>query len=172
MEKAATEFFSSTHFAVAGASNDARKYGYQVLQWYTSHTLPVTPLNPTTPAITITHLPPPHESLQTLPTKPSVSSLPASELLLTSLSIITPPAVTLKVLTEAKEAGVRAVWLQPGSFDEAGWEFAMREWKGRAVAGMEGSTRGGEGWCVLVDGEAALERARRETKAGKGERKL
>lgn len=39
-------FFLAQRFAVAGASNDAHKYGYKVLKWYTVHDLPVTPINP------------------------------------------------------------------------------------------------------------------------------
>jgi predicted CoA-binding protein len=63
--------------------------------------------------------------------------------------------VTRGVLREAKEAGVRAVWLQPGSFDEEGLSWARGEFE-TVVAG--------EGWCVLVDGEAGLEGAREKGK--------
>jgi predicted CoA-binding protein len=41
-----------------------------------------------------------------------------------SVSIITPPAGTLKVSKEANEAGVPTIWLQPGSFDDEGLEYA------------------------------------------------
>jgi predicted CoA-binding protein len=84
------------------------------------------------------------------PTLPSVSSLPVPAE--TAVSIVTPPAVTLRVLRDAKAAGVPAVWLQPGSFDDEGLRFAMKEFAA-AVAGPGG--RGSEGWCVLVDGERA-----------------
>jgi hypothetical protein len=47
--------------------------------------------------------------------------------------------------------------LQPGSFDEEGLEYAKREFK--ASVGGEGG-RGGEGWCVLVDGEGCLKAAK------------
>lgn len=86
------------------------------------------------------------------------------------MSIITPPKVTLKVLQEAKEVGIPAVWLQPGSFDEEVWRFAQGNFKA-AVGGKGG--RGGEGWCVLVDGERAMEGAgRAEGKSEKTEKKL
>ena len=75
--------------------------------------------------------------------------------------------MTKKVLEEARQAGVRRVWLQPGSFDRGlleGWEkdggFES------LVAGWEGLRKGGEGWCVLVHGEGALE----EGRGGMGER--
>lgn len=59
--------------------------------------------------------------------------------------------------------GVRAVWLQPGSFGANEMAFAEKEFPGAAVGGYGGGTRGGEGWCVLVDGEEAL----RESGKGK-----
>jgi len=61
--------------------------------------------------------------------------------------------VTLKILKEAKAAGIKAVWMQPGSFDKEGLDFATQEFES-AVAG--GRKRGGEGWCVLVDGEGIM----------------
>ena len=70
-----------------------------------------------------------------------------------SLSVITPPKVTRELLKEAKEAGILAVWLQPGRFDEEGLEYARKEFKA-AIAGNGGE--GGEGWYVLVDGEGAI----------------
>lgn len=95
-----------------------------------------------------------------MPTQPSPLAL-GEAARQTALSVITPPAVTRKVLAEAKEAGIRAVWLQPGSFDKEGLAYAKREWPQATVAGFEKDdsgfgTRGGEGWCVLVDGDAGL----------------
>lgn len=73
------------------------------------------------------------------------------------MSVITPPAATLKVLQEAKALNVPAVWLQPGTFDDAVLKFARDEYGGEVVAGEGG--RGSEGWCVLVDGDRALKAA-------------
>ena len=64
----------------------------------------------------------------------------------------------MKVLEEAKKVGVQAVWLQPGTFDDAVLAFAFKEFK--AALGGDGG-RGSEGWCVLVDGEKALKAAGR-----------
>jgi hypothetical protein len=63
------------------------------------------------------------------------------------------------LLKEAKEAGIPAVWLQPGSFDAEVLEYAQANFKA-AIGGNSG--RGGEGWCVLVDGEEGLRIAGRE----------
>ena len=73
--------------------------------------------------------------------------------------MITPPAVTKQLLEEAKEAGVAAVWLQPGSFDDDVLAYAKANFN--AAIGGEGGG-GGEGWCVLVDGEEGLRLAERE----------
>lgn len=167
METAAKVFFSSPRFAVAGASQDTQKFGYKglclfslqlvastnielrvVLAWYHSRNLPVQPVTPSRPSINV--------SSTEYTTVASPSALPRpSE---TSLSIITPPPVTLKILQEAKEAGVPAVWLQPGSFDDEGLRYAQKEFK----AGV-----GGDGWCVLVDGDRARKSAQDEMEHGK-----
>lgn len=66
--------------------------------------------------------------------------------------------MTLKILKEAKIAGIKAVWMQPGSFDKDGLDFAAKEFE--SVVGG-GRKRGGEGWCVLVDGEGIMQAAGR-----------
>ena len=80
------------------------------------------------------------------------------------MSIITPPKVTRKVLEEAKKIGIENVWLQPGTFDDEVLEYAFKEFK--AALGGDGG-RGGEGWCVLVDGEKAIKAAGRTEGEGK-----
>ncbi|KAL1956116.1 hypothetical protein VTO42DRAFT_7635 [Malbranchea cinnamomea] len=146
MEAAVKRFFSSPRFAVAGASTDPTKFGYKILAWYHQHSLPVTPLNPKSPEIKL-----PSKSY---PTVQSASSLPAPTE--TSLSIVTPPKVTLQVLREAKEVGIPAVWLQPGTYDDEVIQFAKNNFEA-AVGGQGGA--GSEGWCVLVDGEDGLQSA-------------
>lgn len=69
------------------------------------------------------------------------------------------------MLREAKDAGVSSVWLQPGSFDDEGLEYARREFKA-GVGGPDGGM-GGEGWCVLVDGDRLLQAVKEEKKTGK-----
>ena len=46
-----------------------------------------------------------------------------------------------------------------GSFNEEGLEYAMKEFKA-AVGGTGG--KGGEGWCVLMDGDNAIHSAQQE----------
>lgn len=84
-------------------------------------------------------------------TVPSPSSLPYPRE--TSLSIVTPPSITLEILREAKKSGIPSVWLQPGSFDNEWLEYAKTEF----IAGIGGEGGLGEdGWCLLVDGDLAL----------------
>ncbi|OCT50858.1 hypothetical protein CLCR_09194 [Cladophialophora carrionii] len=145
MEAAAKRFFSLPYFAVTGASQDKSKFGYRLLAWYHQHTLPVTPINPTRPSISLPS--------KTYDTVPSVSALPHPDQ--TALSFVTPPAITRRTLREAKAAGVKAVWFQPGSFEDEDWKYAKENFES-AIGGFEDGTVGGEGWCVLVDGENAL----------------
>ncbi|KAJ5914292.1 hypothetical protein N7504_003175 [Penicillium tannophilum] len=143
---AVKRFFSSPRFAVAGASNDTNKFGYKILAWYHQHSLPVTPLNPRAAQISL-----PSRAYDTVP---SPAGLPSPTQ--TSLSVVTPPPVTFKLLQEAHSVGIPAVWLQPGTFDDSVLEFARGHFEA-VIAGDGG--QGGEGWCVLVDGDDGLEAA-------------
>lgn len=125
-----------------------------VLAWYDAHSLPVQPITPSRSAITVSSA-----IYQTLPS-PSALPFPTE----TSLSIITQPSVTLQILREAKGAGIKAVWLQPGSFDDEGLTYAKREFA--AAIGGDGG-RGSSGWCILVDGDRALKEAREDQEKGK-----
>ncbi|KAE8350893.1 CoA binding domain-containing protein [Aspergillus coremiiformis] len=144
--EAVKRFFSSPRFAVAGASNDSNKFGYKILAWYHQHSLPVTPLNPRAPQIQL-----PSRVYDTV-ASPRALSTPSH----TSLSVVTPPAVTLPLLQEAHSVGIPAVWLQPGTFDDTVLDFARQHFSA-VIAGDGGA--GSEGWCVLVDGEEGLEAA-------------
>jgi len=154
MEAAIKTFFATPRFAVVGASSDPAKFGNKVFAWYLAHSLPATPINPRAPTVSV--------GTTSYPTVAGPSALESPRE--TALSIITPPAATLKVLHEAREAGVPAVWLQPGSYNDEVMAYARKEFKA-AIGGLEGedglSTNGEEGWCVLVDGEDGLELAGR-----------
>lgn len=154
MQAAAKTFFSAKQFAVAGASSNTAKFGYKIFVWYLDHNLKAIPLNPTAPNVDVGD-----QKYDTL-ASPSKVQDPAN----TSLSIITPPAVTAKLLQEAKESGIKAVWLQPGTFTEKELDYAVKEFPGAAVGGFSKGTVGGEGWCVLVDGDEAIEAAGRSGK--------
>lgn len=112
--------------------------------------LPVTPINPKSPSITV-------GSNQPLATVTSVNELPNPES--TGLSIVTPPNATKQILQDAKRLGIKAVFLQPGTYDQEVLDFARSEFEA-GIGGTDGGA-GFEGWCVLVDGDNGLKQASR-----------
>ncbi|KAF8199987.1 NAD-P-binding protein [Mycena galopus ATCC 62051] len=124
-------FLSSPYYAVIGASKDQSKFGTKILNWYKTRNMDVQPIHHKE-----THL----EGLETIP---SVAELRSPTQ--TSISIITPPKVTLGLLQAAMPLGVPAVWIQPGAADEgvAAW---VKE------NGMEHRVIYG-GPCILVEGD-------------------
>ena len=89
-----------------GASADRVKFGNKVLRWYienvgNSHQL--FPVNPKSPEL---------EGLKAIK---SIGELPNPRE--TSISVITPPHVTVQVLRDAAGLGITKIWLQPGSED-------------------------------------------------------
>jgi predicted CoA-binding protein len=94
------DFLAEGPYAVVGASNDRTKYGNRVLRAYQRKGWKVVPVNPREPEIEgLTAYP----DLKSLPEKPR------------GVSIITPPAVTERVVQDAADAGARFVWMQPGA---------------------------------------------------------
>lgn len=124
-------FFSSPLFAVVGASKVQAKYGTRVLRWYQARQLPVQPVH--------------HREyeLEGLKTVKSIADLAAPTR--TSISIITPPNVTLGILKAAKDLGVPALWLQPGAEDPEVVKYIKES--GLADRVVYG------GPCVLRDGD-------------------
>ena len=93
-------FLEADGYAVVGASADRSKYGNRVLRCYQINGRKVVPVNPSAVEI---------EGLKCVA---SVSELPDS---VASISIITPPSVTEKVVELAIAKGIKNIWMQPGS---------------------------------------------------------
>ncbi|KOS22857.1 hypothetical protein ESCO_004004 [Escovopsis weberi] len=147
-DAAAQRFFSSPNFAVAGASSNPAKFGHKVFAWYLERGLNATPLNPASATISV------HGN--EYPTLPDVKSLSSPKD--TSLSIITPPLVTIGVILEARSVGIPSIWLQPGTYNDEVLRLALEEGAFDAVLYGDGGM-GAEGWCVLVDGDKARKAA-------------
>ncbi|KAF9497987.1 NAD-P-binding protein [Pleurotus eryngii] len=124
-------FLASPSFAVVGASKDTSKFGTKVLNWYKVRSFQVTPVHPR------------EAELEGFPTISAISDLPSPTK--TSISIITPPKVTLGIVQKAKELGVPALWLQPGAEDDAVIQYIKDN-------GLEDRVIYG-GPCILVDGD-------------------
>ena len=93
-------FLEADGYAVVGASADRSKYGNRVLRCYQMNGRRVVPVNPST------------DEIEGLKCVASVSGLPD---FVTSISIITPPAVTEKVVELAIARGIKNIWMQPGA---------------------------------------------------------
>jgi len=127
-------FLSSPRYAVVGASTDESKWGTKVLKWYLARDKTVTPIHPK------------EDTLQGVPTVRAVADLssPAE----TSISVITPPKITLGVLEQAKAAATPALWLQPGTVDDTVIAYIKEN-------GLEDKVIYG-GPCILVEGDGIL----------------
>ncbi|KAG5175258.1 CoA-binding domain protein, partial [Tribonema minus] len=124
-------FLSSSTFFVVGATNRRDKFGNKVLRCYQQHGRAVTPVHPALAAI---------EGLRAYA---ALRDVPAAlrPPLDCGVSVITSPAVTLGVVQQAHELGLRKLWLQPGAESEEVVALA-------AALGME-LIYGGP--CVLVE---------------------
>jgi predicted CoA-binding protein len=117
-------FLQSPAFGVAGASARRHKYGNKVLRCYQQAGRRATPVNPR------------EAEIEGVASVASVLELPDD---VKSLSVITPPAVTERVVEEAIAKGIEHVWMQPGAESE------------RAVAACEAA-----GINVIADGSCLL----------------
>jgi predicted CoA-binding protein len=125
MDARIEQFLSGRTFAVAGASTDRSKYGNKVLRSYQQAGRKVFAIHPR------------ETSIEGAPGFARLSELPEP---IDGLSIVTPPAVTEKLVEEAAAAGVRRLWMQPGAESPAAIARA-RELGLEVIAG---------GPCVLV----------------------
>lgn len=102
-------FLAGQRFAVAGASQDRSKYGNKVLRCYVQNKLEAVPVNPTV------------SEVEGLPAYPSLADVPGD---IDGVSIITPPKVTEKVVSEAIARGIKNIWMQPGAESAAAIQAA------------------------------------------------
>jgi uncharacterized protein len=105
------QFLAGRRFAVVGASKDRAKYGNKVLRAYMQNGLSAVPVNPSA------------DEIEGLPAYRDLSSVPDE---VDGVSIITPPAVTEKVVEQAIQSGIQNIWLQPGAESDAAIELAER----------------------------------------------
>lgn len=94
------DFFTSRAYAIVGASKDRAKFGNKVLRCYLQNNLKATPVHPQEKEI---------EGIA------CVSKLNQLNSGVESISVITPPAVTEKIVEEAHQQGIKNIWMQPGA---------------------------------------------------------
>lgn len=105
-------FLGATNFAVVGASMDRAKYGNKVLRCYQQSGREVIPVHPT------------EELIEGLACVASVADLPAS---VTSISVITPPAVTEQIVRAAAAKGIVNIWMQPGAESRVAIDYCCEQ---------------------------------------------
>ncbi len=94
------DFLAAESFAVAGASRNPAKYGNKIFLALLNSGRSVVPINPSATEVAG------HAAYGSLAKLPSVPE---------SLSIVTPPEITLTIVQEAIVLGVKNVWMQPGA---------------------------------------------------------
>jgi len=93
-------FFTAKAYAVIGVSNNRGKFGNKVLRCLNERFTKVYPIHPVQPEI------------EGIPCVVSVLELPDG---VESLSVVTPPAITEKIIEEAHQKGIKHIWMQPGA---------------------------------------------------------
>ncbi len=104
------QFLAASAFGVVGASTNRDKYGNKVLRCYRQNERKVVPVNPS------------EAQIEGLDCVPSVTDLPDE---VTSISIITPPRVTEKVVVQAAARGIKNIWMQPGAESPAAVRYCL-----------------------------------------------
>ena len=118
-------FLDAGSFGVIGASVDRQKYGNKVLRCYQMNGLVVVPVNPK------------ESTIEGLTTVASVSDLPDG---VESISVITPPHITEKVVAEAAAKGIKNIWMQPGAESQTAVKYCIEN----------GINVIADGSCILV----------------------
>jgi len=93
-------FLDAQVYGVVGASANRDKYGNKVLRCYLQNGYQAIPVNPK------------EKEIEGLPCVATVLDLPDN---VSSISVITPPSVTEKVVEMAIQKGIRNIWMQPGA---------------------------------------------------------
>ena len=102
-------------------------------RWYQDRKLDVTPVNPKAGNI---------EGIDAVASLSDLTSPTNTPVL--AVSIITPPAVTSKIVQEAHAAGITRIWMQPGSESAEALKF-----------GDEHGMTMVHNYCILVSGDHA-----------------
>ncbi|MBX9567423.1 MAG: CoA-binding protein [Candidatus Obscuribacterales bacterium] len=102
-DSAINEFLAAPAFAVVGASDDPYKFGHKCYRCYLDNGMKAYPVNPNVTEVLGN---PAYKDLLSLPEP------------VQSVSVITQPYITEKVVDDAIKAGVKNIWMQPGAESE------------------------------------------------------
>ena len=102
LDKQIKLFFNSEAFGVIGASANRDKYGNKVVRCYLQHQKKIYPV---------------HANEKIIEGLNCISKLDELPEQVESISIITPPKVTEKIVKQAIAKGIKNIWMQPGAED-------------------------------------------------------
>ena len=108
MQDLINEFMVQKRFAIVGATNNTKKYGYQIFENLRSRGYEVYPVNPRI------------KELEGITCYPSLADIPVK---VNVVDFVVPPEVTETVLKECKRLRLNRIWLQPGAESEASIAF-------------------------------------------------
>ncbi len=102
MQNLIRQYANEPVWAVVGASNDSRKYGNRIYKTLRTAGYTVYPISKREDEIEGDKA---FASLLDLPQPPTV------------VDMVVPPYLALEIVQQAKEAGAKAIWFQPGAED-------------------------------------------------------
>jgi len=111
MQELIKEFMSQKRFAIIGATDNPKKYGYEIFKNLKRRGYEVYPVNPRL------------KELEGTKCYPSLSDILVK---VDVVDFVVPPAVAGKVLKECKKLELTRIWLQPGSESEAAIDFCRK----------------------------------------------
>jgi len=111
MQDLIKEFMAQKRFAIVGATNNTKKYGYEIFKNLKGRGYEVYPVNPRL------------EELEGVKCYPTLTDVPVK---VDVVDFVVPPGVTEATLEECKRLGLERIWLQPGSESEAALAFCHK----------------------------------------------
>jgi predicted CoA-binding protein len=111
MQDLIKEFMSQKRFAIVGATDNTRKYGYEIFKNLKRRGYEVYPVNPRL------------KELEGSKCYPSLADIPIK---VDVVDFVVPPEVAEAVLEECKRLELERIWLQPGSESKAALDFCHK----------------------------------------------
>jgi len=111
MENLVKDFLSQKSFAVAGSFRNETKYAYRIFKKLKEKDYNVFPINPRGGEIDGNKC------------YPSIKDISEN---IDVVNIVTPPKVTVNIVKECKDRGIKRVWIQPGAEDKEAIDFCKQ----------------------------------------------
>jgi len=111
MENLVKDFLNQKSFAVAGSFRNETKYAYRIFKKLKEKDYNVFPINPRGGEIDGNKC------------YPSIKDISEN---IDVVNIVTPPKVTVNIVKECKDRGIKRVWIQPGAEDKEAIDFCKQ----------------------------------------------